>query len=80
MTPEQNCKNIPDIREPAFSITASVRNGSEESVLAVLPDEITLFLRLRSFELRAAMFLDNLLYNLRAVVHRSWRRALQLEE
>jgi len=72
--------DIPDIRKPPFSIPASVCKGREKSVLAVLPDEVTLFLRFRALEFRSAMFLDNLLHNLGGIVDCSWRRALQLEE
>ena len=73
-------EGIPDVREPAFSIPAGICKGGEESVLAVLPDKIALFLRLRSFELRTAMFLDNLLHDFCGIVDRSRGRTLHLEE
>jgi hypothetical protein len=72
--------HIPNVREPPFGIPASVCDGCEESVLAVLPDKVALFLRLRSFELRTTVFLDNLLHDFCGIVDRSRRRALQLEE
>jgi hypothetical protein len=73
-------KHLPDVREPTFGITASVCDSSEESILAVLPDEVALFLCLCSFELRTAVFLDNLLHNFCRIVDRGRRRTLHLEE
>ena len=73
-------EHIPDVGEPTFCIPASVCESGEESILAVLPDEVALFLCLRSFELRTAVFLDDLLHNFCGIVDRSRCRALHLEE
>ena len=68
--------DIPDVSEPALGIPTSIRQRSEEGVLAVLPDEIAFLFSLRAFELRTSVFLDNLLHNLCGIVNRGRRRAL----